>query len=243
MEILAVALAVLVGALVKSVTGIGLPPIAIPVLALFVGPQDAIIIMTLSTIVTNTYLTWAYRDAAGQTRYLWTMVLAGAAGAPAGVYLLTSLDPTLVGLVLGVTVLVYIGVSLWKPHLKLRDPVARRAAVPVGLAGGALQGATGLSAVVLASYIHALGVPPRAFVFTISTLFQVFAVVQALGFVVAGVYTPDLVGASVAAAAAAMTVMVFGIRLSPRISPVAFDRLVMAVLGFSALKMLYDAIA
>lgn len=243
MEILAVALAVLVGALVKSVTGIGLPPIAIPVLALFVGPQDAIIIMTLSTIVTNAYLSWAYRDAAGETKHLWAMVLAGVVGAPLGVYLLTSLDPTLVGVVLGVTVLIYIAVSLWKPHLKLSDSLARRAAVPVGLAGGALQGATGLSAVVLASYIHALGISPRAFVFTISLLFQVFAVIQALGFVVAGVYTADIILASVVAAAAATIVLAFGTRLSLRISPVVFNRLIMAVLGLSAVKMLYDAIA
>lgn len=243
MEILAVAAAVVVGALVKSVTGIGLPPIAIPVLALFVGAQDAIVIMTLSTIVTNAMLSWSYRDAAGETRHLWTMMAAGVVGAPVGVYFLTSLDPTAVGLVLGVTVIVYVSVSLWKPHLTIGDRVARRAAVPVGLAGGALQGATGLSAVVLASYIHALGIPPRAFVFTVSMLFQVFAVVQAAGFVVAGAYTTPLVWASVVAAAVATVVLSFGTRLSPKVSPVVFDRLVMAVLAFSAVKLLYDAIA
>lgn len=242
MEIAIVALAVVVGALVKSVTGIGLPPIAIPVLAVFVGPQEAIVIMTLSTIVTNAYLSWAYRDAAGESRHLATMVLAGVVGAPFGVYFLTSLDASVIGLVLGTTVLIYVAFSLWKPELAIDATTARRSAIPVGLAGGALQGATGLSSVVLASYIHALGISPRAFVFTISMLFQVFAVVQAIGFVVAGAYTTDIVVASVVATVAATIVLALGTRLSPKVSPRVFHRLVLGVLTLSAARLLYDAV-
>lgn len=237
------AVAVVVGALVKSVTGIGLPPIAIPVLAVFVGPQEAIVIMTLSTIVTNAYLSWTYRDAADETRHLVPMTLAGIGGAPLGVYFLTNIDAVLMGAVLGSIVIVYVAFSLWKPNLAIREETARRAAIPVGLAGGALQGATGLSSVVLASYIHALGISPRAFVFTISLLFQVFAVVQAIGFVVAGAYNEGIVVASVVAAAAASVVLALGTRLSPRVSPRLFHRLVLAVLTLSAVRLLYDAIA
>lgn len=242
MEIVAIALAVVVGAFIKSLTGMGLPPIVIPVLATFVGPEEAIVIMTIPTIVTNLYLAWRYRDAAADTRYLWTMMAAGVIAAPVGVYLLTSLDPSGVGLVLGVTVIVYIAVTLWKPELRIGETAARRAAIPVGLAGGAIQGATGVSAVVLASYIHALGVTPRAFVFMVSMLFQVFAVVQMLGLVVTGTYTSDILLASTVATFAATAVLVFGTRLSIRISPLVFNRLVMAVLAFSAVKLIYDAL-
>lgn len=243
MEIVAVALAVLVGAGIKSITGIGLPPVAIPVLAVVVGPHDAVVIMTLSTIVTNGFLAWAYRDAVHDTKHLGKLMAAGIVGAPIGVYFLTNLDPKTIGLVLGVTVLAYIAVALLKPDLEMGPDLARRSALPVGLAGGALQGATGVSSVVLASYIHATGVSPRAFVFTISMLFQVFAVVQAIGFVVAGAYTTETVAASIVAAVAATVVLAVGTRFSPRVSPVVFHRLVLAVLGFSAIKLLYDALA
>jgi len=242
-EIAAVALAVVVGALIKSITGMGLPPVAIPVLALFVGPQDAIVIMTLSTVTTNSYLMWAYRDGASQAKNLWTMIAAGTVGAPIGVLFLTNIEGRYVALVLGISVLVYIAVSLWKPHLRLSDRAAKSAAAPVGLVGGILQGATGLSSVVLASYIHALGLTPRAFVFMLSTLFQVFALVQLIGFWVAGLYTPDIITASLVAAVPATAVLAFGTRLSFRISPVVFNRMVMAVLGLSAIKMLFDAVA
>lgn len=242
-EIIAVGVAVLVGALVKSITGMGLPPIAIPVLALFVGPQDAVVIITLSTIVTNTYLAWTYRDAAKEVPHLPTMLVAGSIGAPIGVYALANVDANTVGVIIAVTVIAYILVTWRRPDLKLSESTARWAAAPVGFAGGVLQGATGLSSVILASYIHALGLSPRAFVFMISTLFQVFAVVQAAGFVVAGMYTPDVIAASLVAAAAATAVLVFGTRrLAVRVSPALFNRLVMGVLALSAVKMLYDAV-
>jgi hypothetical protein len=241
-EFLWVALAVGIGAFIKSITGMGLPPIAIPVLAVLVGPYDAIVIMTLSTLVTNGYLVWAYRDAAPDARNLRAMVWAGVAGTPIGVFLLTSLSPAAVGLGLGILVLTYVGVALWKPRMSVTPAVATRIAVPVGLAGGVLQGATGLSAVILASYIHAMGVGQRAFVFMIATLFGAFAAIQAVGFVVAGAYSREIVMASVLATAIALIVLAAGTRLSPRISPVMFHRLVLAVLALSATKLIYDAL-
>lgn len=241
MEILAVTIAVAIGAFVKSITGIGLPPIAIPVLAVVVGPQDAIVIMTLATIVTNAYLMWIYRDAAGETRHLTPMIWAGLIGTPIGVYALTNLSSTAVGLGLGVTVIVYVVISLWKPEFSISPAMARRLAVPAGVAGGILQGATGLSAVILASYIHATGLRQRAFVFMLSTLFGVFALIQAIGFLVAGAYTLQIGIASVLATAIAMVVLAAGTRLSPKVSPVVFHRLVLAVLALSAIKLIYDA--
>lgn len=243
MEIVAVIFAVVLGALVKSVTGIGLPPIAIPVLAVLVGPRDAVVVMTLSTIVTNAYLTWTYRDAARETQNLPTMIAAGVVGAPLGVYFLTSLDPRVVGAVLGVIVVIYVVMSLSGKQFTIDDQRARRLAAPVGFLGGAVQGATGLSAVVLASYIHALGISQRAFIFSVSALFQVFALVQGIGFIATGAYTAELVAGSVVAAVVAMTTLAVGTRFTVRMSPTAFNRVVMAVLTFSALKLLYDAAA
>lgn len=242
MEILAVGIAVGVGAFVKSITGMGLPTIAIPVLAVVVGPYDAIVIMTLSTVVTNAYLAWRHRDAASETRNLGAIIAAGVIGTPIGVYFLTTLSPTMVGVVLGVTVVVYVGFALLKPDMRIAGDKARRLAVPVGVAGGALQGATGLAGVVLASYIHALGIPPRAFVFMVATLFSVFAAIQAGTFLAAGSYTAELILASALATAVAMVVLVFGTRFAPRISPAVFHRLVLAVLTLSAVKLIVDAL-
>ncbi|MFP5333309.1 MAG: TSUP family transporter, partial [Acidimicrobiia bacterium] len=136
----------------------------------------------------------------------------------------------------------YVAFALLRPDTRIFDRTARRMAVPVGVAGGALQGATGLAGVVLASYIHALGIPPRAFVFMVTALFSVFAFIQAGTFLVAGAYTTDLVLASLLATAVAMVVLAFGTRLAPRISPVVFHRLVLAVLSLSAVKLIADAV-
>ena len=55
-ELLIVALAVVLGSLVKGTTGLGLPLTAVPVIAFFVGVQDAIVIMAVPTAVSTAML-------------------------------------------------------------------------------------------------------------------------------------------------------------------------------------------
>lgn len=241
-DVVIVALAVVAGALIKSVTGIGLPTLAIPVLAVFVGTREAIVVMTIPTVVTNTVLLWAYRDAARAGRHLTRLLVAGTVGVPVGVYALTQLDAEAVGVVLAVTVLLYVAVAVFKPGLSLSPAAAAASAAPVGLVGGVLQGATGLSSAVLAPYVHALKLDQRGFVFTIAAMFQVFAVIQMIGFWVAGAYTASNLGASLLATAVASVVLAAGARLSGRLSPVVFNNLVLAVLTASAVKLLADAL-
>ena len=52
-ELLIVAAAVILGSLVKGTTGLGLPLTAVPVIASFVGVQDAVVIMAAPTAVSN----------------------------------------------------------------------------------------------------------------------------------------------------------------------------------------------
>src|SRR5690606_41367206 len=106
--------------------GRGPAAIALPVLALALGPRDAVILLTLSPLVTHPYLAWQYRDAVGQTKHLGKLTLAGIVATPFGVYFLTALDPTIVGLVLGLTVVGYIALALAKPDLALSAETARK---------------------------------------------------------------------------------------------------------------------
>ena len=60
-ELLVVALAVVLGSLVKGVTGLGLPLTAVPVIAFFVGVEDAVVIMAAPTAVSNAMLVREHR--------------------------------------------------------------------------------------------------------------------------------------------------------------------------------------
>ncbi len=204
---LAVGLAVSFGAAVKAITGMGLPPVAIPVLSLFVGVEDAIVIMAIPTVVTNVALIWdGWESRTGYDdppRMLGAAALGGAAGA----WLFSGLEPKVVVVLLGIVVGAYIVSKLLQGQWTLPRRTATRLAVPVGLAGGVAQGATGLSGPVFATNLHAATMPPPVFVFSIAALFQLSATFQIIGLAVLARYDARLFGLSVLAATLALAVM------------------------------------
>ena len=62
-ELLVVALAVVMGSLIKGVTGLGLPLTAVPVIAFFVGVENAVVIMAAPTAMSNAVLVREHRRA------------------------------------------------------------------------------------------------------------------------------------------------------------------------------------
>ncbi|CAN5508321.1 sulfite exporter TauE/SafE family protein [soil metagenome] len=243
MQLLAVLAAILVGALLKGITGMGLPPIVLPVLAGVVGAQEAVIILAVPTSVTNAWLAWRHRAHASGTRNLKPILVSGAAGSLLGAWLLTSMDDRLLSVLLATIVLVYAAVVLRRPEASLSPTAIRSTAAPVGLVAGALQGATGLSGPVLATYLHAFRLRPPAYVLSISLLFGVFGAVQAVGLIALGRLTGRLALEGLAATAVAMAVLPVGVRLGTRLSRREFDRVVLAVLVLSSVKLLVDALA
>jgi uncharacterized membrane protein YfcA len=238
---LAVAIAVVVGATVKGLTGMGLPPVALPVMAIFVGVEDAVVIMALPTVVTNLALlvgTWEYRH---DNPALPPMVAAGAVGGLIGAWLLTNLDGKVIAVSLAVLVVAYVVSRLSRTEWTMSPAVVRRTRTPVGLVGGVLQGATGLSGTLFGSYLHAMSLRPQAFVFSISALFQVSALASAIGLAALGRYDARLLGLSVLASVLALTVVI-GVRpFARRVPQHAFDMLVLVVLVGSVVAMLVDA--
>ena len=243
MELLVLVAAVTVGALLKGITGMGLPPIVLPVLAGVIGVERAVVVLSIPTAATNGWLAWRHRAHRAETRHLGWMLTCGAAGALIGAWLLTALDDRIIVVALAVLVLAYVVVALLSPGTHLPARTTRVTAPPVGLVAGTLQGATGLSGPVLATYLHALGLTPEGFVLSISTLFGLFALAQATGLLALGRFTGQLAGEGVLVATLALLLLPVGMRLRSRLSRRAFDLLVLAVLVGSVTKLLYNTFA
>ena len=69
-NLLAMALALGVGGLVKGATGMGLPLVALPILAAFLGVQHAVALMCFPGIITNIWQVWRFRAAMWETDFL-----------------------------------------------------------------------------------------------------------------------------------------------------------------------------
>ncbi|MBA3430629.1 MAG: sulfite exporter TauE/SafE family protein [Actinobacteria bacterium] len=240
--ILIIAAAMGVGSFIKGATGQGLPQIAIPVMATFLGVGAAVVIMAIPGIITNTWLLWSYREHFRSTRDLPTVLLTGIAGAVTGTVLLDTLNENILSLTLAGMIALYVIVFFAHPDLRLRPNVTRFTSAPVGLAAGLLQGATGISGPLISTYFHGYRLPKQVYVLSISTIFQVYALVQAVTLAALGLYTSTLLVLSMLALVPAMVFLPLGAGFTNRLSRRTFDYIVLALLVASAAKIVYDVV-
>lgn len=242
LDLVVIVAALAVGAFIKGATGNGLPQVAIPVIAVFLGVERAVVIMAIPGVVANGWLVWTHRAEARRTRDLPVMVVAGAVGAVAGTLLLERLDSRVLSGVLATMIITYVVFAALRPGLSIPARVTRVASPPVALAAGGLQGATGISGPLLSTYLHGFGLPPRAYVFAISTLFFVFSSVQAVTLAGVGLYTQARLVESLLALVPIFLALPLGSWAVRRVSAGTFQRVVLVVLLASAASLAYDAV-
>jgi uncharacterized protein len=234
--------AIAVGAFVKGVTGSGLPQVAIPVMAIFLGVEHAVVVMAVPGIVSNTWLLWRYRHHLPETRDLPVLLATGTLGAIGGTWLLKELDPRILSGVLASVILGYVLLRTARPSFALSAGVTQRLSAPVGLAAGTLQGATGISGPLLTTYIHGYRYPPRVYVVALVTMFQVFSVVQTATLVGLGLFTTERFSQGMLTLVPMAIALHLGTLATSRMSARAFDRWVLALLVASAAKLAHGAI-
>jgi uncharacterized membrane protein YfcA len=241
--VLYIATAMAVGAFIKGATGAGLPQVAIPVMATFLGVETAVVIMAIPGIITNTWLLWNYRNHFKQTRDLPALLTTGIVGAIAGTSLLHSLDERALSFFVAGMIGLYTIFFFAHPNFRLPTGVTRYTSPPIGLASGLLQGATGMSGPVIATYLHAYRLPKEVFVVSITTVFQVYALVQALTLLGIGLYNSERAVMSVLSLIPIMVMLPIGARVASRVSRRTFDLVVIVLLLASATKLMFDAVA
>lgn len=240
MELAIILVAMAVGSFVKGVTGSGLPQIAIPVMATFMGVEPAVVVMAIPGIVTNTWLLGTHREHRVDTRDLPALLVTGIAGAVVGTWLLKSLDNSTLSLVLAGVIVLYVIVFLARPHLSVPAVVTRYTSPGVGLVAGVLQGSTGISGPVLMTYLHSFRLSKEAYVFSITLLFQVYSVVQTATLVWLGLFTRTRLIYSVLSLIPIMLLLAAGAHVAKSLSRRTFDYVVLALMFTTAMKLVYD---
>ncbi len=241
-QLLVVVLASLVGATVKSVTGLGYPVFAVPIIALVLGVEDAVVLVALPNLGANTYLWWESRDASDQTRDLPLLVGFGIVGAVIGTIALVHLPEEPLLIVLALTIGVFVVNFVRRPDVAIDPRTATRWSPAVGTVIGLLQGAIGVSGPVVATWVHGYRLPPRVFVHTVTFIFGVTGAVQIVVLAAQGQFTADRLVAAAAASVPVAIATPLGVRLRDRLAGPAFDRAVLAVLLLSAVSLVVDAL-
>jgi|HigsolmetaAR204D_1030405.scaffolds.fasta_scaffold03874_4 hypothetical protein len=238
-----IAVALGAGAIVKGATGMGLPLIAVPALAASFGVPHALAIMTVPILVTNIWQIWRYRAHIRGISFLRGFIVTGGLGIMTGTWLLTAVPERSLSLALGLLILAYFGLRIAKPDMHLGEAAGRGLAPAVGLVAGTLQGATGISAPIAATYVHAMHLERETHVVAVSAIFLLFAVTQLPALTIAGVLTWERFVEGLFALIPVVTLMPLGTRLLRLMSRKNFDRTILALLLLMAGKLIVDALS
>lgn len=228
------------GAIAKGATGMGMPLIAIPFLAATFGLQHAVAVMLLPILTSNASQLYRFRHARADARlgFLPPMLALCAVGVVGGTWFLTATPERGLAATLGILLLSYLALRLLNPHFAVSGEAARRWSMPVGLGTGLLHGATGISAPIGVTFIHAMRFGRDAHIYAVSAMFMVLATVQAPSLWIAGILRSEWLLQGLFALIPTFLFMPVGQWLSGKLSPAAFDRMTLIFLGVIGLKLL-----
>lgn len=235
-ELVIVLVAAVAGSIAKAVTGMGLPIITIPIAALFVSLDDAVVVIALPNMLANLVLAVGAREHRGETRDLPLLVGYGMAGAVVGTLAFVSVPEEPLVVLLTLAVLAYVATFLANPELRTPPERSRRWSPLVGSVAGVFQGAIGISGPIVGSWIHSYRLGRGAHIFAVTTLFFLTGATQFVVLVASGELTGRLT-ATLLACVPVLAAIPLGASLRRHVSARAFDLAIVALLAGSAVAL------
>ncbi len=228
------------GGLVKGALGLGMPLVALPALTTAFGLRQAIGVIVVTVLISNIAQIWRYRawlrdPALG---FMPGFLLGGLGGIALGTVALVSLPEQALQAGLGAMLLGYVALRLLRPDFAISARVARWVSLPVGVAGGAVQGATGIVAPIGVTFINAMRLERAGAVAAASTMFFVYGAAQLAALAVAGVYRLEWLWMGLFAVVPVLMAMPLGEALGRRMNAKAFDRVILGLLTVLGAKLL-----
>ncbi|MDO5706495.1 MAG: sulfite exporter TauE/SafE family protein [Paracoccus sp. (in: a-proteobacteria)] len=223
--------------MVKGVTGMGLPTVAMGVLGALISPLAAASLLVVPSFVTNLWQLLAGPAVKPIARRLWPMMLAICAGTGASAGWLASGDAGTTTVVLGTALMIYAGYTLLARQLSVPAGIEPLLSPLVGAATGIVSGATGVFVIPAVPYLQALGLSRDDLVQALGLSFTVSTVALAVALGSQGTFATETMGLSLLALGPALLGLWAGRKLRKRISPPIFKRVFLLFLFLLGAEM------
>ncbi|MBM6595618.1 sulfite exporter TauE/SafE family protein [Microvirga pudoricolor] len=228
--------------IVKGVTGMGLPTVAMGVLGAIMPPVAAAALLVVPSFVTNLWQLLRGPGLGGLARRFWPMMVGIVAGTLAGSSLLAGGSTRWTTAGLGLALVAYAAFALWGRQPKVPSRLEGPLSPAIGLATGLVTGGTGVFVIPAVPYLQALGLPKDDLIQALGLSFTVSTIALAAGLAWRGAFALDGLALSALAVAPALAGMWLGGILRGRVSPTTFRRWFLAGLLLLGVELFAKAV-
>ncbi|MGX7708807.1 sulfite exporter TauE/SafE family protein [Methylobacterium sp. Gmos1] len=214
----------LLAGFVKGVIGLGLPTVAVGLLATVMSPAQAAALLIVPSFVTNVWQLLAGPRFGGLLRRLWPMMAAVAVGTVASAGLIAGAQGPGPASALGVALVAYAATGLAGLSFRVPPCAEPWLSPAVGLLTGLVTGATGVFVIPAVPYLQALRLDRDELIQALGLSFTVSTVALAAGLAREGALPLAAGFASLATLAPALLGMAAGQWLRGRVSAPTFRR-------------------
>ena len=214
----------LLAGLVKGVIGLGLPSIAIGLLALVMSPAEAAAVMIIPSFVTNVWQMLVGAHLVALVRRLWLLMAGSVIGIWVGGSVLTSPNSRIAACGLGIALVIYAAVGLLAVRFSVRRRHEPWMSPLVGVTTGLIAGGTGVFVIPAGPYFQAIGLEKDELVQMLGLFFTVCTSTLAMVLWRDGVLGSGNATGSALAVIPALAGMAIGQRIRMRASPEVFRR-------------------
>jgi uncharacterized protein len=234
--------AVAVGSFAKGAVGIGLPIIAIPTAAAFLGVEHAIVVMTIPVFASNIWICWRYRKLATEIPNLPVALIYAAAGTLVGTIILATLSDNALIWILIIWIAAYLLNLALNPNFRLEGKAAKFFSPFIAVFAGICQGTTGIAGPVVATWIHSYRLQNEVYVFGVSIMFFAIAAAHLVGVAALGLLDTTRVIQGLWMVIPTLLFVQVGMWTTRFISQVWFSRTIIAIVIVMEIKMLWQVI-
>ena len=236
------ALAFALGGLVKGTVGLGLPTIAIALLATFIGLREAIAITIIPLVATNLVQVIQGGSPLALIKRFGVLNATAAIGLWVGTEILWAVDPRWLQIALGCVLIFNAVLQFSRFALRIRQSREPALSVPVGMVSGLVGGMTGSQGIVIAMYLSALDLTKNQYVQGIGLSFFLTGLVWMVAIAAQGAFTLSSLTASVLGLVVALIAMAMGRSVRDRLPQERFRQVVFVILGLLGANLIRRAV-
>ncbi|MGF6308330.1 putative membrane protein YfcA [Bradyrhizobium sp. i1.8.4] len=219
-----IAFAFLLAGFVKGTLGLGLPTVAMGLLATTMPPGQAIAIVIVPAIVTNIWQTFVGPYLRDIIKRLWPLMLGTVVGIWINAGLLTGPYAAYGTVVLGVLLVIYAIVGLSRFNFKVARRDEKWIGGIVGVITGLISAATGVQVIPSMPFMQAIGMEKDELVQALGVFFTTATLALAFNLTASGLLTAATALPGAVAMVASFTGMFIGQAVRTRMQPDVFRR-------------------